>query len=263
MGRIERVRSEWTPWCLCPLAVALTCRLATQDAAVEDWSVAGKHAGTWTSARNLTYVKVADASHMVPYDQPLASHDMLLRFLGVSLLGAAGPAAQVPSKVGDEQEAVLGETHPNGTAVTNGPGVALSGQDSETKEAGSSSASGGDGFEPFEALANVGSALIILALMAIGLFAFFMVRKRINRRRGPGGALSHGRKASLGRGQAVPQESDDHELEELVEEDEEDFVDEDLGPDDKDRRIRDEEANVFGIGSDDEDDTRRHRRGAP
>ena len=30
-----------------------------------DWRVDGDHAGTWRTARNLTFVKVANASHMV------------------------------------------------------------------------------------------------------------------------------------------------------------------------------------------------------
>jgi carboxypeptidase D len=35
---------------------------------VEDWVVDGRTAGTWTTARNMTYVKILDASHMVRFD---------------------------------------------------------------------------------------------------------------------------------------------------------------------------------------------------
>lgn len=39
--------------------------LRTQNTTDEDWHVNGKKAGTWTTARNLSYVKILDASHMV------------------------------------------------------------------------------------------------------------------------------------------------------------------------------------------------------
>jgi carboxypeptidase D len=53
----------------------------------------------------------------VPFDLPLVAHDMLLRFMGVNILTASGPAAAIPSKVGEETETVVSETHPNGTAI--------------------------------------------------------------------------------------------------------------------------------------------------
>lgn len=46
----------------------MTRTRARQDAAVEDWVVDGRTAGTWTTARNMTYVKILDASHMVRSD---------------------------------------------------------------------------------------------------------------------------------------------------------------------------------------------------
>lgn len=213
---------------------------------------------------------------MVPYDQPLAAHDMLLRFIGVNLLGAAGPAAQVPSKIGDEQEAVLGETHPNGTAVTGTSGAVLVGDVSDSKSTTGTTKGSGSSGDPFEALANVGSALIILAIMGVGLVLFFFVRRRLRWRKGSSGA-HHSRSGSLGRGQAVPQDSDDHELEELVDEQEDDDFEDELDREDrfssaekgKRVRIRDE-AEIFGLGegSEDEnddggrdDDRRRHGRG--
>lgn len=35
----------------------------------------------WKQARNLTYVVLYNASHMVPYDKPLAALDMMNRFM--------------------------------------------------------------------------------------------------------------------------------------------------------------------------------------
>lgn len=63
-----------------------------------------KPAGTWVSARNLTYVKVFDASHMVGYDVPHVSHDMILRFMGVDFSQIAEGSARIPSAVGDDRK---------------------------------------------------------------------------------------------------------------------------------------------------------------
>ncbi|KWU46624.1 alpha/beta-hydrolase, partial [Rhodotorula sp. JG-1b] len=74
------------------------------DSETYDWFVNDKSAGRWTTARNLTYVSVYNSSHMVPMDQPAASHDMLLRFLQVDTVHSAGSAAVIPSRIGSEVE---------------------------------------------------------------------------------------------------------------------------------------------------------------
>ncbi|GAA5988553.1 hypothetical protein JCM5350_004451 [Sporobolomyces pararoseus] len=85
-----------------------------------DWTVNGEPAGRWTVRGNLTYVEVSNSSHMVPMDQPLAAHDMLLRFMAVDTLGSAGPSAQIPSRVGSSEfDTILGSTNPNGTSLDN------------------------------------------------------------------------------------------------------------------------------------------------
>ncbi|GAA5861536.1 hypothetical protein JCM1840_005403 [Sporobolomyces johnsonii] len=192
----------------------------------DEWYVNGKNAGTWTTARNLTYVKILDASHMVPYDQPLAAHDMFLRFIGVSLLSAAGPAAQVPSRIGNEQEAVLGSTHPNGTALDSsaaaGAGAASgSGGSSPARldeldsaalagggaggGAGAGGGGGGGGAKAlgglgmggtaFEGLVNASSALVLVLIMLGAFGTFLFVRKRI-----AGGARGRFLRAAGGEG---------------------------------------------------------------
>jgi len=42
---------------------------------------------------------------------------MLIRFTGIDLLRAAGASGKVPSRLGAEPEAVIKETHPNGTSL--------------------------------------------------------------------------------------------------------------------------------------------------
>lgn len=58
-----------------------------------DWTFDGEPAGTYQSARNLTYVVFYNASHMVPFDWPERSRDMLDRFMKVdySLAGGSKP----------------------------------------------------------------------------------------------------------------------------------------------------------------------------
>ena len=66
----------------------------------------GMPAGTWVESRGLTYVKVFNSSHMVPYDLPEVSHDMILRFMGVNFSAIADGSARIPSKVGDSAKPV-------------------------------------------------------------------------------------------------------------------------------------------------------------
>ncbi|GAA5923503.1 uncharacterized protein JCM15063_003667 [Sporobolomyces koalae] len=193
-----------------------------------DWFVNGKKAGTWTSSRNMTYVKVLEASHMVPYDQPLAAHDMFLRFIGVAdeFLNAAGPAATIPSRIGSEREAVLGSTHPNGTAIGD---IALGSQagSHELDKVGNAAGDKDGGTlgdlngTAIEGLVNASSAivLVLIMLVAVGGFVFFRrkfsSRNKFSRREGGGwGALGdvvargghskrHSRADSLGRGSGM------------------------------------------------------------
>jgi hypothetical protein len=51
----------------------------------EEWVFQGESAGMYQTARNLTYVLFYNSSHMVPFDVPLRSRDMLERFIGVNI----------------------------------------------------------------------------------------------------------------------------------------------------------------------------------
>lgn len=48
-----------------------------------EWTFNGEPAGQWQEARNLTYIRFYDSSHMVPFDVPDRAADMLARFIGV------------------------------------------------------------------------------------------------------------------------------------------------------------------------------------
>ncbi|KAF4965194.1 hypothetical protein FZEAL_10786 [Fusarium zealandicum] len=58
-----------------------------------DWTFEGEVAGFWQEARNLTYVLVHNSSHMVPFDLPRRSRDMLDRFLGIDISNIGGDPA--------------------------------------------------------------------------------------------------------------------------------------------------------------------------
>lgn len=55
-----------------------------------NWTFEGDDAGFWQSGRNLTYVVFNEASHMVPFDYPRRSRDMLDRFMGVDISSIGG-----------------------------------------------------------------------------------------------------------------------------------------------------------------------------
>ncbi|KAL8418585.1 hypothetical protein RB594_001981 [Gaeumannomyces avenae] len=55
-----------------------------------DWTFENENAGFWQEARNLTYVVFYNASHMVPFDYPRRTRDMLDRFMGVDISSIGG-----------------------------------------------------------------------------------------------------------------------------------------------------------------------------
>ncbi|KAF2718204.1 alpha/beta-hydrolase [Polychaeton citri CBS 116435] len=55
------------------------------SAPTHDWTFEDEPAGTYRSARNLTYIKFYNSSHMVPFDYPRRARDMLDRFTGVDV----------------------------------------------------------------------------------------------------------------------------------------------------------------------------------
>jgi carboxypeptidase D len=66
----------------------------------QPWTFEGEPAGFYQSARNLTYVLFYNSSHMVPFDYPKRTRDMLDRFVGVDIRGIGGEDSK--SQVGGE-----------------------------------------------------------------------------------------------------------------------------------------------------------------
>ncbi|POW12555.1 hypothetical protein PSTT_04296 [Puccinia striiformis] len=81
--------------------------LQQQAVLPQDYYVNGTKIGTWTEAR-------------VPVDAAYAAHDMLLRFIGVDIIKAAGPMSSISSQIGDiedERTGILMEILSNGTLI--------------------------------------------------------------------------------------------------------------------------------------------------
>ncbi|KAF9178779.1 Cell death protease [Haplosporangium sp. Z 767] len=150
-----------------------------------DWTVENEPAGVWREARNLTYVLLYNASHMVPYDAPLAALDMMNRFMGLD------PTLQYfASKLG--MDVSNGQIPPGGEKV--------------------------DIDQPKGSRFLNGSAVLLFVLMAVGVGIFVMTRNRRGQKKMEGRhdgiqwfPLSNNRSAGHGR---EPVHMD--ELDELV-----------------------------------------------
>ncbi|RMZ84770.1 hypothetical protein DV737_g931, partial [Chaetothyriales sp. CBS 132003] len=82
-----------------------------------EWLFEGQSAGYYQEARNLTYLLIHNSSHMVPFDYPRRTRDMLDRFIGVDIAGIGGKPAdsQINGEKAGPETSVDG--HPNSTAA--------------------------------------------------------------------------------------------------------------------------------------------------
>jgi carboxypeptidase D len=136
------------------------------EVSADTWTVNGTIAGRWTESRNLTYARVFNASHMVGFDVPHVSHDMILRFMGMNFAAISEGSATIPSAVGGKAKPMLAVGNPQKPAVNAG------GKTPEQNKA------------MWEAYYNAGSAALILVLISLAIGVFFFCRSR--RRRGGG-----------------------------------------------------------------------------
>jgi len=129
----------------------------------QTWSVDDNPAGTWVSSRNLTYVKIFNASHMAGYDQLHATHDMILRFMGMNFSAITDGTARIPSNVGDDTKPAFTESEP-ASAILPRPSAKTPEQDKAM----------------WEAYYNAGSAAIVLVLIlaVLGSVLWCRIRRR-------------------------------------------------------------------------------------
>ncbi|KAI3342434.1 Alpha/Beta hydrolase protein [Ustulina deusta] len=123
------------------------------------WTFEGDSAGFWQEARNLTYVLFNNSSHMVPFDYPRRTRDMLDRFTGVDISSIGGTPSE--SKLDGEK---LPETTVGG--VSNHTETDQAAKDEELKAA--------------KWAAYQKSGEVVLAIVAIGaaVWGFIIWRAR-------------------------------------------------------------------------------------
>lgn len=123
-----------------------------------DWTFEGEPAGIYQSARNLTYILFYNSSHMVPFDYPRRTRDMLDRFMGVDIASIGGTPAD--SRIDGEKgmETSVGG-HPNSTAAVEAEKEAL-------QEA------------TWKAYYKSGEVALVVVLIAAAAWGFFIWRAR-------------------------------------------------------------------------------------
>ncbi|KAN0126754.1 serine carboxypeptidase [Russula decolorans] len=153
----------------------------------QTWTVGDTPAGTWVSSRNLTYVKIFNASHMAGYDQLDATHDMILRFMGMNFSAITDGTARIPSSVGNNAKPAFTEEEPASAAPAH-PTAKTPEQDKAM----------------WEAYYNAGSAAIVLVLILAVLASVFWCR--IRRRRLQGLPIAKNEEESIPLTQNLPAE---------------------------------------------------------
>ncbi|KAL9115433.1 MAG: hypothetical protein Q9227_000754 [Pyrenula ochraceoflavens] len=129
-----------------------------------DWTFEGEPAGLYQEARNLTYILFYNSSHMVPFDYPRRTRDMLDRFMGVDIASIGGKPvdSQIDGEKAGTETSVGG--HPNSTAATETEKEKL--KDAE-----------------WHAYYKSGEVALVIVAIAAAVWGFFVWRARRRARR--------------------------------------------------------------------------------
>ena len=186
----------------------------------QNWEFEGEAAGIYQEARNLTYVKFYNSSHMVPFDYPRRTRDMLDRFMGVDIASIGGKPAdsRIEGEPAGPETSVGG--HPNSTA-------AIEDEQQKIKDAA------------FRAYYRSGEAALVFVIIAAALFGLWVWRGR-RKARGQGYVNLPVLNGSLrkGRGDVEAGAYEDNELDDL----------------ESSRRQTDMNAQHYDLASDSEDE---------
>ncbi|WVQ96226.1 hypothetical protein IAU59_003330 [Kwoniella sp. CBS 9459] len=133
------------------------------NATVAEWYLNNTQVGTWQTGRGMSFAKVLDSSHMVGFDVPQVTNDMIMRFMGVDLAQLPGVIAQSPSRLGDADRVAISI----GTTVAAGVPLLKGGS------------------TDWDAWYNIISALLILFILLsiVALYFYFRRRGAIRRSR--------------------------------------------------------------------------------
>ncbi|KAL4801225.1 pheromone-processing carboxypeptidase kex1 [Aspergillus unguis] len=123
-----------------------------------DWTFEDEPAGYYQHARNLTYVLFYNASHMVPYDLPRRSRDMVDRFMNVDIASIGGKPAD---------SRIDGESLPQ-TSVGGHPNSTLHEEEEQQKMKETE----------WNAYAKSGEAVLVVVIVGVLVWGFFIWRSR-------------------------------------------------------------------------------------
>ena len=210
-----------------------------------DWTFEGQPAGIYQEARNLTYILFYNSSHMVPFDYPRRTRDMLDRFLGVDIASIGGTPAD--SRIDGEKgmETSVGG-HPNSTA----------GEQAEKEKVEDAR---------WAAYYKSGEVALIVVIIAATAWGWFVWRGRRRRAgyRGIFGGLGIANDSFLADGGLRPRgfrgKRDGRDVEAI------DFDESELddlhGTEPRDDGMERERYSLGGVSSDDEQDSNGHAKG--
>ncbi|WWC93111.1 uncharacterized protein L201_008077 [Kwoniella dendrophila CBS 6074] len=218
------------------------------NATVDKWYLNDTQVGTWQSARGMQFAQVFESSHMVGFDVPQVTNDMIMRFMGVDLSLLPGLAAQSSSRLGDLER----------VGITIGAGAA----------AGMPLLKGGS--TDWDAWYNIISALLILFILLSIVAIYFYFKRKGNLRRSRLGGFGLPRDINDDNNgdlaERIPLGSERVELDDIerAERYNEDYLDQDNSrkrkgkgkeryEDDHDHGVKQGGETVFSLGDEDED----------
>lgn len=127
-----------------------------------DWTFEGETAGFWQEARNLTYVLFHNSSHMVPFDYPRRTRDMLDRFMKVDISSIGGKPTD--SRIDGEKM----------------PETTVGGASNKTQEASDAEQKKLDDAK-WAAYRKSGEIVLVIVIVAVGAWVYFLWRERRKR----------------------------------------------------------------------------------
>jgi carboxypeptidase D len=154
------------------------------SAPVRDWTFDSEPAGQWQTARNLTYLRFYNSSHMVPFDYPKRAQDMLHRFMGLDTTKTGSPSGDSYID-GEDKEVAQPPPNSNNPPPPN-PSPPKPADPTPTSAAEKEKIDAAK----WAAYQRSGEAALVVVAIAAVLWGFFVWRARRRRRVGYQGVRS-------------------------------------------------------------------------
>lgn len=151
------------------------------NAPVREWTFEGEPAGQWQTARNLTYLRFYNSSHMVPFNYPKRTRDMFDRFSGVDNSGSKPYDSYIDGEDRLETPPPESSRPPDAIDDVGEPSDSLEPTPEEKEKLEAAT---------WAAYQRSGEAALVVVLIAAALWGFFVLRDRRRRRKGYAGVFS-------------------------------------------------------------------------